>query len=139
MEQILYKEAEEEMRRKNAKNEITNFQQRVSLFLLWYFISKIKYDLKQKKNWKDYWNLKEKQERLKAKELEKEERLRRLEQTKERVEVESDPSRLYKLTSTWKTRVNTPRRGDESGGKSDRVLTTPRITHLAVPTWRQNI
>ena len=50
MEQILYKEAEEEMRRKNAKNEITNFQQRVSLFLLWYFISKIKYDLKQKKN-----------------------------------------------------------------------------------------
>jgi hypothetical protein len=139
MEQILFKEAEEEMRRKNAKNEITNFQQRVSncLFLLRNFISMIKYDLKHKN--KDYWNLKEKQDRLKAKELEKEERLRRLEQTKERVEVESDPNRLYKLTSTWKTRVNTPRRGDESGSKSDRVLNTPRITHLAVPTWRQNI
>jgi hypothetical protein len=29
MEQILFKEAEEEMRRKYAKNEISNFQQRV--------------------------------------------------------------------------------------------------------------
>jgi hypothetical protein len=31
MEQILFKEAEEEMRRKSAKNEISNFQQRVNL------------------------------------------------------------------------------------------------------------
>lgn len=136
MEQILFKEAEEEMRRKNAKNEISNFQQRVGkllnfqlLFFLIYFCDKSK---------KDYWNLREKQEKLKAKEMEKEEKLRRLEQTKERVEVESDPNRLYKMTSTWKNRVNTPRR-DDSGAKSDRVLTTPRITHLAVPSWRQNI
>ena len=31
MEQLLFKEAEEEMRRKSAKNEISNFQQRVYL------------------------------------------------------------------------------------------------------------
>ena len=81
-------------------------------------------------------NLREKQERLKAKELEKEERLRRLEETKERVEIDSDPNRLYKMTSTWKNRVTTPRR---DGEKSARVLSAPRITHLAVPSWRQNI
>ena len=68
--------------------------------------------------------------------MEKEERLRRLEQTKELIEVENDPNRLFKMTSTWKHRVNTPR---TDGEKSERVLNTPRITHLAVPMWRQNV
>ncbi len=62
-----------------------------------------------------------------------EEKQRRLEQQKEKVEVERDPTRLYKMTSTWKNRVNTAR--SESCGP----VITNRIPHLAVPSWRQGV
>jgi hypothetical protein len=62
-----------------------------------------------------------------------EEKQRRLERQKEKVEVERDPNRLYQMTSTWKNRVNTPR--SESLGP----VITNRIPHLAVPTWRQGV
>lgn len=76
----------------------------------------------------------EKREKLKAKEKEKEEKLKRLERTKEKVEVEYDPNRLYKMTSNWKNRVTTPR-GESCGP----ILSSARIPHLAVPSWRQNV
>ncbi len=79
-------------------------------------------------------NVKDKIAKSKMKELEKEEKERRLERQKEKVEVEHDPTRLYQPTSTWKNRLNTPR-----SGSSGPILGTPRITHLAVPSWRQNV
>lgn len=77
--------------------------------------------------------IREKQARLKAKQREAEEKLKKLENTKERVEIDYDPSRLYQMTTAWKSRVNTPR-SDSCG-----PIITPRIPHLAVPTWRQGI
>lgn len=72
-------------------------------------------------------------EKLKAKEKEQEEKEKRLERQKERVDVAYDPSRLYKPTSTWNNRVNTPRSG------SCGSMATPRIQHLATPSWRQGL
>ena len=73
--------------------------------------------------------------KLKAKEAELEEKEKRLEKIKEKVQVNRDPTRLYEMTSTWKNRLNTPR--SESSGPS---LMTPRmVPRLAVPTWRQGV
>ena len=79
-------------------------------------------------------NVQEKLAKSKAKELEKEEKERRLEKQKEKVDVAYDPSRLYEPTSNWKNRVNTPR--SDSGGAQ---MLTPRIPHLAIPSWRQGV
>ena len=70
---------------------------------------------------------------MKSKEREREEKERRLERQKEKIHVESDPSRLYQPTSTWKNRVNTPR-SERSG-----PISTPRMQHLATPTWRKGV
>ena len=55
MEQLLYKEAEEEAKRKNAKNEIANFQHRVIDFSQKRFhFKKITYSIK----WPGFLDLK---------------------------------------------------------------------------------
>ena len=55
--------------------------------------------------------MKEKMNKLKSKEQEKQERMRRLELQKEKFEIQRDPSRLYRPTSATKNRMNTPRSG----------------------------
>ncbi len=80
-------------------------------------------------------NVKEKFAKLKAKEQEKEERLRRLESQKEKVYVERDPTRLYQPTSNWKNHVTTPRSSSVGGS----AVQTPRVQHLAIPSWRQGV
>ncbi len=68
----------------------------------------------------------------KEKELEKEERLKMLEKLKtEKIEVESDPTRLYKMTDVWKNRLKSPR--------IDINQPIIRIPHRAIPNWRQPI
>jgi hypothetical protein len=84
---------------------------------------------------KDTEKVKEKRNKLKEKQEFAEEKQKRLERLKERVEVERDPTRLYKMTSTWKNRVTTPR--SESCGAI--VGITNNIPHLAVPSWRQGV
>ena len=78
-------------------------------------------------------HLREKQARQNQKNIEAEKRKKILESTKERVDVDYDPNRLYRMTNSWKSRVNTPR-SDSSG-----LVITPRIQHLAVPSWRKAI
>ncbi|CAF0949178.1 unnamed protein product [Brachionus calyciflorus] len=109
LEKYLKHEAEQEEKIKNAKQQISRFHSR------------------------DLAILKEKQDRLKAKQKEAENRMKILETTKEKVEIEYDPNRLYRMTSSWKSRVNTPR-SDSCG-----PVITPRIPHLAVPSWRKGI
>jgi len=77
--------------------------------------------------------VKERLQKTAAKEKEKEEKKMRLERQKERVEVERDPSRLYRPTSTWKNRLNTPR------SNSSGALGGVKVQHLSVPSWRQGI
>lgn len=79
--------------------------------------------------------VRERQEKVAAKEREKEEKGKRLERTKERVEVERDPERLYRATSTWKSRLSTPR----SGSCGSLAVGAAKVQHLAVPSWRQGI
>lgn len=78
-------------------------------------------------------HLQEKQARQLEKKIESEKRKKILESTKEKVDVDYDPNRLYRMTNSWKTRVNTPR-SDSAG-----PVITPRIPHLAVPSWRKGI
>lgn len=119
MEHAVYEEVERRVKSKQAREEISNFQER------------------------DAAALRERLEREKAREAERELKQRRLEQTKERVEVESDPTRLYQPTTSWRTRVNTPRSGGETGRKSARdapIVQPPALVqHFAVPSWRQGL
>jgi hypothetical protein len=76
-------------------------------------------------------NLEEKLKRLKEKESEKLLKQKRLEETKEQIQVDRDPNRLYKMTTTWKNRLTTPR--TKSAGNNSNLN---EITHRAVPSWR---
>ena len=87
---------------------------------------------------KDFEKVKEKQEKLRAKQEALLEKEKRLEKCKEKFQVESDPTRLYKPTSTWQQRVNTPR-SESASSLSSRFVQTPRVQHLMVPTWRKGI
>ncbi len=90
---------------------------------------------------KDFEKVREKQEKLRAKQEALLEKEKRLEKCKEKFQVDSDPTRLYKPTSTWQNRVNTPR-SESATSLSSRfgsIVQTPRVQHLMVPTWRQGI
>ncbi len=69
--------------------------------------------------------------REKIKENERLEKLKNLEKTKEKVEVDADPTRLYKMTDVWKNRIKSPRTRT-----ADPQI---HIPHRAVPNWRQKI
>lgn len=117
MEQAVYEEVERRVKSKQAREEIVAFQER------------------------DAAALKERQEKERARQEERKLKQRRLEQTKERIEVESDPTRLYQPTTSWRTRLNTPR-SNESGRKSARdapIIQPALVQHFAVPSWRQGI
>lgn len=94
--------------------------------------------IKREKNcFKDFEKLKEKQEKQKVKQESALEKEKRLERMKEKFEVDYDPERLYRPTSTWQTRLNTPRSQEKVS--MSRVNSMPQVQHLMVPTWRQGI
>lgn len=118
LERAVYDEVERKMKSSRARAEIEQFQMR------------------------DAETLREKQERERARKAEAELRQRRLEQSKEHVEVESDPTRVYQATSSWRTRVTTPRSSRSNGSKSARdapIIHPGFVQHLAVPQWRQGV
>ena len=79
---------------------------------------------------KDLQAVQEKLIKEKRKAMEAEQKKKQLEEFKlSEFQVEKDPTRLYKMTQTWKERLKTPRA--ESCGPLN------RIPHLAVPSWRQ--
>ena len=136
MEQYLLQEAEKEIRARETKYVISKFQERVSIFSFLFFIKIVL--LNNMNRLKDFEKVKEKQEKLKVRQevvLEKEKRLERM---KDKVEVEYDPDRLYKPTSTWQNRLNTPRSQTERASVN-RVHSLPQVQHLMVPSWRQGI
>ncbi|XP_039272463.2 coiled-coil domain-containing protein 112-like [Styela clava] len=58
---------------------------------------------------------------------------KKLEKTKLKVEVERDPTRLYRMTEGWVNRTN---------AQSETIATNngvARMPHRAVPSWRQNL
>lgn len=120
MEQAVCEEVEKRMKSQQAREEIARFQAR------------------------DFNSLREKQERDRIRKEEAEMRKLTLEQTKEQVLVESDPTRVYQPTTSWRTRVTTPRSaaGDSSGQRSARdapIINPVLVPHLAVPSWRQGV
>jgi len=78
--------------------------------------------------------LDEKQAKLKAKEVEKMEKEKRLQKLRSQVEVnvQRDPSRLYKLTAGWEQRK---KEGPGANGQGP----TLHMPHRAVPSWRQGM
>ncbi len=113
IERAFYKQAEKQIKSENAKYEILNFQQR------------------------DFQRVIEKMEKAKQKEINAEKKEKRLERLKEKVKVEHDSNRLYQMTSVWTNHINTPR--TERSESCGQIFNTPRIQHLAVPSWRQGI
>ncbi len=75
--------------------------------------------------------LREKLTKEKDKENERLEKLKNLEKTKEKIEVDSDPKRLYRMTDVWKNRLKSPRTRT-----ADPLIHMP---HRAIPNWRQKI
>lgn len=116
MEHAVYEEVERRMKSRDAQAKISEFQNRDAAFL------------------------REKQMIEKFRKEEAEKRQKRLEQTKEPVAVESDPTRLYQPTKSWRTRATTPRSAEGPRSTRDAPIINPvLVTHLAVPSWRQGI
>lgn len=110
IESLLEQEAERRLKSEMAKQVIANFQER------------------------DFSHLQYKVSKTRTKQMEKEERERRmLENSRLRVEVKHDPTRLYRMTDSWKKRVTTPR------SESCDPIIIQNMPRLAVPSWRQNV
>ena len=77
--------------------------------------------------------MKQKRNKMEQKERVVAEAKKRLESMKEKVEVDSDPTRLYQVTETWKNRLSTPR------SESTDHLTPRAAPRLGVPSWRKGV
>lgn len=78
--------------------------------------------------------LDERQAKMKVKEVQKQEKEKRLQKLKSQVEVNvsRDPSRLYKLTAGWEQRK---KEGPGTAGHGPSL----HMPHRAVPSWRQGL
>lgn len=121
LEQAAYEEVERRIKSEHARLEIAAFQER------------------------DAVALRERMERERARRDEAEARQRRLDETKQRVEVESDPSRIYQATQSWRTRLTTPRsdsgrrHGGQKSARDAPIMHPSLVQHLAVPSWRRGV